>query len=102
MVGLGITGDDPPPNQTQPPLADGIHLRWAFEATKGFPLYGYYLFRREHELNKDFIFMPTMGSELNQVDDFTIRVPPGTFRADNENSDHGILLTDSFDPLGQS
>lgn len=32
----------------QPPLPDGIHLRWAFERTAGFPWYGYYLFRRPH------------------------------------------------------
>ena len=45
MVGLGTLGDAPP-NPVQPPLADGIHLRWAFERGLGFPWYGFYLFRR--------------------------------------------------------
>src|ERR1700680_446239 len=45
MFALGIHGDIPP-NALQPPLPDGIHLRWAFDPAKGFPWYGYYLFRR--------------------------------------------------------
>src|SRR5215207_1254778 len=45
MVTLGTQGDHPP-NELQPPLPDGMHLRWAFDAAKGFPWYGYYLFRR--------------------------------------------------------
>jgi hypothetical protein len=48
MVGLGILRDIPPIND-QPPLVDGIHLRWAFPRARGFPWYGYYLFRRPHE-----------------------------------------------------
>ena len=45
VVALGTIGDAPP-NDLQPPLADGIHLRWVFPPAKGFPWYGYYLFRR--------------------------------------------------------
>ena len=51
MVGLGITGDSPP-NSIQPPLTDGVHLRWAFQPSRGFPWYGYYLFRRRHQKGK--------------------------------------------------
>lgn len=47
MIGLGISNDIPP-NFIQPQLIDGIHLRWAFKRERGFPWYGYYLFRREH------------------------------------------------------
>jgi hypothetical protein len=47
MVGLGVQEDEPP-NQIQPPLKDGIHLRWAFKRVLGFPWHGYYLFRRNH------------------------------------------------------
>ncbi len=47
MIGLGVLGDTPP-NSIQPPLVDGIHLRWAFRREVGFPWHGYYLFRREH------------------------------------------------------
>ena len=53
MVALGIKGDDPPKPpeqaaQVQPPLKDGIHLRWSFCGERGFPWHGYYLFRRPH------------------------------------------------------
>lgn len=47
MTGLGVENDKPP-NRVQPPLANGIHLRWAFQRDIGFPWYGYYLFRRRH------------------------------------------------------
>ena len=55
MFGLGIQNDHPP-NSLQPPLKDGIHLRWTFPLTfdptrqvmqsPGFPWHGFYLFRR--------------------------------------------------------
>lgn len=45
MLSLGLEGDSPP-NKLQPPVGDGMHLRWAFDPAKGFPAYGYYLFRR--------------------------------------------------------
>lgn len=45
MIGLGVSGDSPPGDH-QPPLADGIHLRWAFAPSRGFPWYGFHLFRR--------------------------------------------------------
>ena len=36
MLGLGVLGDKPA-DDLQPPLADGVHLRWAFGAKKAFP-----------------------------------------------------------------
>ena len=48
MVALGVNGDTPP-IALQPKLVDGVHLRWAFPRARGFPLVGYYLFRRPHE-----------------------------------------------------
>ena len=47
MVGIGILGDAPS-NPLQPPLVDGIHLRWTFDRELGFPWHGFYLFRRFH------------------------------------------------------
>ena len=47
MVGLSSLGDTPPSSH-QPRLVDGIHLRWTFKRDRGFPWYGYYLFRRRH------------------------------------------------------
>ncbi len=50
MIGLGVTGDaQRRPLAEQPPLPDGIHLRWAFSREAAFPWHGYYLFRRPHE-----------------------------------------------------
>src|SRR5687768_2891881 len=48
MIALGVQ-NDAPPIPLQPALPDGIHLRWAFPRARGFPWYGYYLFRRPHE-----------------------------------------------------
>jgi hypothetical protein len=45
MTALGVR-DDKPANPSQPPLADGMHLRWGFDRDLGFPSYGFYLFRR--------------------------------------------------------
>ena len=51
MVGLGSVGDMPP-NDLQPRLPDGIHLRWASARELGFPWFGYFLFRRRHRSGK--------------------------------------------------
>jgi hypothetical protein len=48
IVGLG-SAKDTSPNSEQPPLIDGIHLRWAFKRELGFPWHGFYLFRRVHD-----------------------------------------------------
>jgi hypothetical protein len=46
MLALAIR-DDQPIDPEQPPLIDGVHLRWMTLQELGFPWYGYYLFRRE-------------------------------------------------------
>lgn len=46
LLTLGIL-DDQPPDADQPPLRNGLHCRWAFDPERGFPWYGFYLFRRE-------------------------------------------------------
>lgn len=45
LMGLGIR-HDAPPVADQPPLADGVHLRWGLPRAAGFPWHGFYLFRR--------------------------------------------------------
>ncbi|HEY9037487.1 MAG TPA: hypothetical protein VIN05_00895 [Roseovarius sp.] len=45
MLTLGSLGDVAV-NGLQHALPDGMHLRWSFRPEKGFPWYGYYLFRR--------------------------------------------------------
>lgn len=46
MLVLGIAGDHPP-NTDRPALPQGNHCRWLFAPERGFPWYGFYLFRRE-------------------------------------------------------
>lgn len=101
MTGLGVENDNPPDPQ-QPRLEDGIHLRWQFGAIRGFPWYGYYLFRRPHEegdplcvrgrfrsLATNFLGAPFNGAigSLEHV------LPEGTF-----SSDRPLIVTDDFPP----
>ncbi len=44
-LGLGITGDLPP-TSLQPQVRNGVHIRCATSFAKGFPWFGFYLFRR--------------------------------------------------------
>lgn len=44
-LALGITGDVPP-SSLQPPVRNGVHIRYATSFARGFPWFGFYLFRR--------------------------------------------------------
>jgi hypothetical protein len=91
MVGLG-SAKDVPPNSEQPPLIDGIHLRWAFKRELGFPWHGFYLFRRVHD--------PGTLSWLSQ---HTGRLPKGPWSSNSFDtplgrvfSDTNLFLTEDF------
>ncbi len=95
MVGLGVRGDSPP-NTIQPPLPDGIHLRWSFRRDLGIPWYGYYLFRRRHQEEK----MTCITHRLRELQlspgplsTFTLNLLNGRFV-----SDQNIVLTSLFPP----
>jgi hypothetical protein len=95
MVGLG-SAHDVPPNSEQPPLIDGIHLRWAFKRELGFPWHGFYLFRRAHD--------PGTPSWLSQ---HTGKLPPGPWSSNIIDtplgrvvSDQNLMLTENFPPPG--
>lgn len=116
MVALGTLGDAPP-NDMQPALEDGIHLRWAFPPARGFPWFGYYLFRRptlrEHATRCIHPWLQrrqagplpsaqlptgvgTLASDRPLV--FTEDFPPAGFaEIDLDNRDHVTLLL----PAGQ-
>jgi len=104
MVGLGVQGDIPP-DAVQPPLLDGIHLRWSFARHLGFPWYGFTLFRRPHSDKDDHRICITGGTQtpLTNVPDIaaittsstTWPTPQGTF-----TSDVAIAFTDDFPPTG--
>ena len=95
MVGLGSWGDTPP-NSEQPPLSDGIHLRWAFKRDLGFPWYGFYLFRRQHD-----------PGTLSWLSEHTGKLPKGPWPSNSLDtpvgrvvSDKNLMLTDDFAAQG--
>lgn len=93
MAGLGVRGDVPP-NIQQPPLPDGVHLRWALPRSFGFPWYGFYLFRREHR-----------RTEALCTSSGTVRLKPGAWMSSTLStpfgdftSDRNLLFTEDFAP----
>lgn len=94
MVGLGVLNDTPP-DEAQPRLVDGIHLRWAFR--QGFPWYGFYLYRRKHGRSDPIC----IGGSLKELGVSswpggpTLDLPYGRFR-----SDQPIIFADNFPPSG--
>ena len=93
MVGLGSAGDAPP-NSEQPPLVDGIHLRWAFKRELGFPWFGFHLFRRTHD-----------AGTLSWLSQHTGRLPKGPWSSNSIDtplgrvvSDKNLVLTEDFPP----
>jgi hypothetical protein len=83
MTGLGISGDRPPGDH-QPPLADGIHLRWAFETSLGFPWHGFHLFRR-----------PSRGGTLRCLAEYLTSVRVGAWPYPVLDTPLGRLSSDS-------
>jgi hypothetical protein len=96
LVGHG-SAKDVPPNSEQPPLFDGIHLRWAFKRELGFPWHGFYLFRRVHDpgtlswLSQHIGGLPKGPWAGNSIDTPLGRV----------FSDQNLLLTEDFPPTSQ-
>lgn len=91
IAGLG-SAKDTPPNSEQPPLSDGIHLRWAFKRELGFPWHGFYLFRRVHD--------PGTLSWLSQ---HTGKLPKGPWSSNTFDtplgrvfSDQNLFVTEDF------
>lgn len=95
MVGLGVLGDSPP-NPAQPPLVDGIHLRWGFGSNAGFPWYGFYLFRRPHRGGAPLLLSGVTGDlRPGPLPARQLVTPHGQF-----SSDTNLVLTDDFPPAG--
>ena len=87
---------DAPPNGLQPKLADGIHLRWAFERARGFPWFGYYLYRRasnsaDRSLRRADLAALPIGAGAST----SVSGPNGTL-----SSDRPLAGTDDFAPAG--
>jgi hypothetical protein len=96
LVGLG-SAKDVPPNAEQPPLIDGIHLRWAFKRELGFPWHGFYLFRRVHDPGTLSWLSPHLaGLPKGPWPGKSIDTPLGRVF-----SDQNLNLTEDFTPAAQ-
>jgi hypothetical protein len=84
MAALGVVNDQPP-NSIQPPLANGIHLRFSFAYERGFPWYGYYLFRRLHEPSDRKCLQPKFNRDWK----------PGPWRGVQADFSGGIFTSDA-------
>jgi hypothetical protein len=102
MIGLSVLSDAPP-NPYQPPLKDGIHLRWAFKPDQGFPWYGFSLFRRRHDhLPEAPVCVGQLTSNLSiglQATSILNISSAGQFIG-QFSSDTNLFLTDNFPPGG--
>ena len=94
MLSLGLEGDSPP-NNLQPPLPDGMHLRWAFEPARGFPWYGYYLFRRPASKGDPLCFNRLWSKDEAGVATDRIGLNFGEL-----TSDEPFTFTEDFPPAG--
>ncbi len=97
MIGLGSDGDRPA-NQIQPPLVDGIHLRWAFKRQLGFPWYGFYLYRRPHQAGTPQCLSDAMGAlQPGQMSSAHLNLSAAADQV-TVSSDTNLTLTNTFAP----
>lgn len=96
MLTLGIVGDTPP-NSLQPPLDDGMHLRWSFRPAKGFPWYGYYLFRRPARKRQKGL---CISRDLAQYRPGSLGASHLTLGFGHISSDEPLVFTEDFPPSG--
>lgn len=94
MAALGVVNDQPP-NSIQPRLEDGIHLRFAFAPERGFPWYGYYLFRRLHSASDRQCLQPTFNRDWKPGPWHSVQADftGGVFSSDAE-----LVFLDQFPP----
>ena len=83
MAGLGMI-DDQPQTPLAAKLGDGVHLRWAFRFQRGFPWFGYYLFRREHRRGEPVCLFERDFEDLLKVPAKAVATPLGALRSDTE------------------
>jgi hypothetical protein len=96
LLALGIRGDQPV-DSVQPPLADGVHLRWfPAEQTLGLPWNGFYLFRRESQPIHS-VCLSTQIGKIRPGQSKDLRLPT---RLGTLSSAQPLLFTDDFAPAG--
>ena len=85
LAALGVVKDRPPLGSRQPELTKGIHLRFAFAPERGFPWYGYYLFRRQHPKSEP----QCLNSKFNR------EWKPGPWRSVRADFAGGVFSSDA-------
>jgi len=90
MIALGVRGDAPPVTE-QPPLADGVHLRWTFDRSLGFPWHGFFLYRRQSGTVERTCLASGFRAMVGETPSTT-----GFVGADEFRSDRPLVLTDDF------
>lgn len=105
MIALGIRGDQPL-DPEQPPLVDGVHLRWSPEQELGFPWHGFYLFRRETRpsrprcLKKELVENPPRpGNDPRYVTAIGTLSSPKPLVFTDDFPDPGVVEADLSAPL---
>lgn len=94
-VGLGVLNEvQPGPQQT--PLVKGNHLRYATSRERGFPWYGFHIFRRQSREAKPICCRPPTRKDGIRAGSLTWETPLGIFFCDS-----GLKTDDSFAPQGQ-
>src|ERR1044071_5964891 len=99
MLRLGVVGDQRPMPDLQPKLPEGIHLRWGFKRDpqpaldRGFPWYGFYLFRRQSLGSNPTCASTFLGGRTPGTIGPSLAIALGTF-----SSDQNLRLTEDFAP----
>jgi hypothetical protein len=99
MAALGVVDDKPPKNSSQAKLVKGIHLRFAFAPERGFPWYGYYLFRRKHRASEPRCLSSKFKQEWKPGPWHNVRAD---FTGGVFSSDADLVFLDQFPPAGRS
>ncbi len=97
VLGLGITGDVPPPGSLQPTaLVHGNHIQFRTSAAKGLPWGGFYTLRRPHNPKLHTCLAPQLAKLRDRTDDKMSR----PFAGVSLHSPAGIRLIDEFPASG--
>lgn len=97
MVGLGVQADAPPDN-IQPALIDGVHVRWMCDADLGYPWYGFHLYRRPSQDGKPRCLGPSLaGLSLSSPPVAPWATPVGQL-----DSDVPLSFSDDFAPAARA
>lgn len=96
MAGLGVNADLPAV-PIQPPLADGMHLRWAFARELGFPWWGFHLYRRPslRDDKRTCLARGFLDAQRQEGTTTSVAIGPGTL-----SSDRPLNFTDDFPASG--